>query len=421
MKSKKITALLLCAALTMASMTGCGSTQGQEAAGENAEAAEEAVAETAEDTAEEAVTETAEDTAEEAAEEAAEDTGAAEETTEAEGIPSVDETTAEANKSLYLQFDYGDEPVYCIGHKSPDSDTITSAIALSEFLNDLGIKAEPRATAETNDETASILELAGVEAPEVLTDASDCQLYLVDHSNLSQLVDGGENARIVGIVDHHGIGDVMNNEQINVLSAPSGAAVSLVYKMYRDCNLLPSYSTAYVMLGGILSDTNNFRGNVTALDQKAYNELLTILGDVDPEELFDKMCEAKYGYEGLSDKEIYYIDYKDYECVDVHYGIAVVDVAKPEEVQAMADRMLAVMKEELAATGNDFILCTTASSDYSIQKIGYVGTNQEYADKIMKAAFSELGTVEEGMITLPHSVSRKTTVVPNINEAIENN
>ena len=50
------------------------------------------------------------------------------------------------------------ETIYVIGHRSPDSDTVCSAIAFAALLNKLGINAEARVTGDINNETKYILE-----------------------------------------------------------------------------------------------------------------------------------------------------------------------------------------------------------------------------------------------------------------------
>ena len=132
--------------------------------------------------------------------------------------------TAEAENAsfadLLCSIDYGDEVTYVIGHKSPDADTVGSAIACAWLLRQIGIDAKAAATATVNRETQYALDLWGMEQPEILTDAAGKQFILVDHSEYSQALDGMKEARVVGIVDHHGIGDVRNTERIAVLSLP---------------------------------------------------------------------------------------------------------------------------------------------------------------------------------------------------------
>ena len=75
------------------------------------------------------------------------------------------------NRSSVEKLSTGGEPVYVIGHRSPDSDTVCSAITYARLLTMLGYKAEAAVTASVNKETAYILDKAGTEAPPVLEDA----------------------------------------------------------------------------------------------------------------------------------------------------------------------------------------------------------------------------------------------------------
>ncbi|MBR2698313.1 MAG: DHH family phosphoesterase [Clostridia bacterium] len=93
-----------------------------------------------------------------------------------------------------------DGPIYVTGHKSPDSDTVGSAIACAALLRQLGYDAHPVVLGELNNETKFILESAGMEAPERLEDASGCNMILVDHSEYTQSAEGLRDARIISII-----------------------------------------------------------------------------------------------------------------------------------------------------------------------------------------------------------------------------
>ena len=54
-------------------------------------------------------------------------------------------------------------PVYVTGHKSPDSDTVGSAIAYASLLRALGYDATPVILGNVNHETAHILKKAGTD------------------------------------------------------------------------------------------------------------------------------------------------------------------------------------------------------------------------------------------------------------------
>ena len=59
---------------------------------------------------------------------------------------------------------------FIFGHKSPDTDSVTSAIALSYLKNKLGFYTEPRVLGEINKETEYALKYFGIRTPEILED-----------------------------------------------------------------------------------------------------------------------------------------------------------------------------------------------------------------------------------------------------------
>lgn len=59
---------------------------------------------------------------------------------------------------------------FIFGHKKPDTDSVTSCIALSYLKNKMGKDTEPRVLGSINKETAYALETFGVEKPEYLND-----------------------------------------------------------------------------------------------------------------------------------------------------------------------------------------------------------------------------------------------------------
>jgi len=104
--------------------------------------------------------------------------------------------------------------VYVTGHKNPDTDSVTAAIAYAELLKAQGQDAIPVMQGEMNPETVTVLDRFGVAAPEIMTDAGDKTIALVDHSDLNQAPDNLSADNVVAIVDHHKIGDVTTNNPI---------------------------------------------------------------------------------------------------------------------------------------------------------------------------------------------------------------
>lgn len=62
------------------------------------------------------------------------------------------------------------EKVYVFGHRKPDTDSVSSCIALAHLKKCLGINAEPRVLSAINKESKYALEYFGVEEPAYLND-----------------------------------------------------------------------------------------------------------------------------------------------------------------------------------------------------------------------------------------------------------
>ena len=60
--------------------------------------------------------------------------------------------------------------IYIFGHKSPDTDTVCSSIALSYLKNELGEKTVPKVLGNINNETKFVLDYFKVNAPSYLND-----------------------------------------------------------------------------------------------------------------------------------------------------------------------------------------------------------------------------------------------------------
>ena len=62
------------------------------------------------------------------------------------------------------------DKIYVFGHKKPDTDSVTSAIAYSKLKNMLGVKCEPRVLGDINNETKYVLKHFKMERPKYLND-----------------------------------------------------------------------------------------------------------------------------------------------------------------------------------------------------------------------------------------------------------
>ena len=323
--------------------------------------------------------------------------------------------TAEAENAsfadLLCSIDYGDEVTYVIGHKSPDADTVGSAIACAWLLRQIGIDAKAAATATVNRETQYALDLWGMEQPEILTDAAGKQFILVDHSEYSQALDGMKEARVVGIVDHHGIGDVRNTERIAVLSLPTGATASIIYRMYLDCGVEIPRDMARVMVMSILSDTKGMTSNVTRLDREACDSLLAIAEIDDVGALYEGMKSAKTSFEGMTASEIFHSDYKEYLAGEVAFGIGSIYTETEESLVELTEMMEAELPSIYASDSVDMLFCMV-STEETTWMVWY----GEGAEKAVRDSFPDYAGGGR-MIFVPKA-SRKGDIAPALTAAL---
>ncbi|MBE5807116.1 MAG: hypothetical protein E7317_02115 [Clostridiales bacterium] len=331
------------------------------------------------------------------------------------------ETEARPDGSIYrdllLSVDYGDQVTYVIGHKSPDSDTVGSAMAYAYLLDSIGISAEAVVSAPVNSETRYALETFGLEAPPVMDDAAGKQFVLVDHSRYTQAIDGMEDARIVGIVDHHGIGDVAVDAQISVRCAHVGATASLVYMAYRECEVDIPTDMARVMLMSLLSDTRNMTMNISAADRAAYEGLVQAAQIEDPDALYRGMEEASISYAGMDDWEIFRSDYKEYDVEGATFAVACVNAVGTDAMKDMSDRMLAQMEEHYGEIGLDmlFVLIENKSEDEGEPRTCMAAFPEE-AEMILEKVYG--GKDASGYYLFEEAFMRKRDLIPALMDAL---
>ena len=245
--------------------------------------------------------------------------------------------------------------IYVIGHKSPDSDSVCSAIAVTELKRQLGIKCEARVAGDINAESKFILEKFGMEVPEVLDNAEDEDIILVDHSDLSQGVDGLEEARVVGIVDHHKLGDVETSVPVEVLIRPLGCTCTIIKGLFDYYRKEISKDIAGIMLCAILSDSVIFKSpTCTDEDRDAVADLAKIAGVGDVEGLGMEMFRVKSDVEGTSAKDLVMGYYKDFNMGGKKVGVGQLELVDLKMLDGREDELLEEM-ERLKDDGRDAV------------------------------------------------------------------
>ena len=356
-----------------------------------------------------------------------------------------DSTSSDSNnegdefKNTINALDWGTDTTFVIGHKTPDVDAVTSALSYAALMRALGHNAVAKIVSPINRETAYIVEKFGIKVPEEMTSVkAGTRLILTDHAESALSVEGVKEAKILQIIDHHVPGDL--DEKITsdtyVNRQIIGSACTIIWDLYKKADVKIDDDMAKILLAGLLSDTRNLtKVASSALDSSAWKSLTEQL-KLSPDsvaKLSREMSDASHDYYGMTDKEIFLSDYKDYEIEGVNIGIASNDWYVDSTMNDFIKRLAAVMPEIAKENKRDIIFAKVDAHDpnpdpETAEEMPFIETgsytlvyatsgNETTAKEIAESAFGEL--FSEGVYFSATKLSRKSFMVPKITEYLE--
>ena len=326
----------------------------------------------------------------------------------------------ELNRSDLENLKLADGPIYVTGHRTPDSDTVCSAILYARLLSALGYDARPCVLGPVNNETKFILEQAGVEVPETLADASGMNLVLVDHSEAIQSVEGVENANIISIIDHHNDGSVTTGNPLIYDARPIGSTATIVWIRYRNYGVEVDAQSAALIVGAILSDTSGLKSDMTTFaDREAVARLSQVAGIEDVNAVYSEIYKHSISYEGMTDQEIFDSDVKDYVCGDYRYCIGSMNVYDEDGARDLSRRMAAIISDMAAAHGADLAYAHVSIYHDDIS-VNYLVASDEAAAEVLQEAFPDQLEFDGTAYILRPGVSRRQVLVPALTKVLEN-
>ena len=299
---------------------------------------------------------------------------------------------------------------YVIGHKTPDADSICSAIGLARLRG-----CTPARAGQLNRETEYILEYFGAEAPVLIEDLSGLQVILVDHNKHHHAATGIDTANITEIVDHHFFGSDEDLTAPVIRSEILGSTAAIVCGMYEEAGIEPDKQTAGLLLGAIISDTLFFKSpNSTPIDKQAAEKLAAVAG-VDLTDFAGKVLAAASDLSGKSVREIYYQDYKVFRGNGVSFGCGALTLAAGGDTSKLEEDILSFMAGEPESIvlfmltslmdGRTTILC---GSDLAAAVV-----REAYAGR------EEFFWTSARALCTDQILSRKTQLVPQVTAAAE--
>ena len=298
------------------------------------------------------------------------------------------------------------------GHKNPDTDSVCAAIALADLKKKLGEDIAPAVQGELNPESKFVLDKFGVAAPAVVTSYAGKDVYLVDHSDLTQSPDDLKQANILGIVDHHKLGDVTTGQPLECWIWPVGCTCTVISRMYKYLGVEIPKDVAGIMLCAILSDTVIFKSATCTDEDKAVcAELSEICGESNLEALGIEMFKVKSAVEGTPIRELVFRDYKDFNMSGKGVGVGqleLVDLSIVDGIKADLEKDIRDLKAE---KGHHSVLLMLTD----IMKEGTELLVASDDESVVEKAFGV--APKDGKAWLPGIMSRKKQIVPDLEKA----
>ncbi len=217
--------------------------------------------------------------------------------------------------------------IYIIGHKSPDLDSVISAISYANLKNKIENENNYKAaiSGEINLETKYILEKYNFEIPDLLENLANKKIIMVDHNEFSQALEGIEDAEIIEVIDHHKI-NFKYNYPINFKTSNLGATCSLIFNEYKKYAIKIEKELAAIMLAAILVDTVISKSPTCTNDDKIIIEELAKIAEIaDWQEYGLEIFKVRSSVESLSPNEIIKSDFKDFIINNRKIGIGQVE------------------------------------------------------------------------------------------------
>lgn len=237
-------------------------------------------------------------------------------------------------------------------------------------------------------------------------------VILVDHNELSQAVDGIEEAEILEIIDHHRVGDISTTAPIYVYNDPVGSTCTVVAGiMFLYQTRIPK-ELAGILLSGILSDTLLLTlSTTTERDSDAARRLGEIAG-VDIESYSKELLHASINMEDRSAAELVAADFKEFLIGGKKLGISQMMSLDCSEIDARETELLDELERLRKANNYDLTaLLVTNPLGKGQERILLKGETW-----IVEKAFGV--AVMNGTCTVPRVMSRKKDFIPAVGQAL---
>jgi manganese-dependent inorganic pyrophosphatase len=231
-------------------------------------------------------------------------------------------------------------------------------------------------------------------------------VYLVDHNERSQTVDGLDEAELLGIVDHHRIADIQSAAPILFRNEIVGSTSTIIAGLFDEAGITIPPPIAGGLLGGLITDTVLFRSPTSTPRDQQVARQLAALANVHVEDLGREIFAVASDLSGRSPREILTTDFKEFRIDDTPFAVGYMETVHKQRVDEIRDDLLAAMRALRAEKGYASLLLMVVDVVHSQTEILIDGMAEEVAEALDQRLASPHSVILGGVM------SRKKQVVP---------
>jgi len=311
-----------------------------------------------------------------------------------------------------------------IGHKNPDTDSIVASLVFGNFLKKNKLLPIPLSNFKIkvgysgilNKEVVFVLNYFKEKKPSLIKSLKGKNVFLIDHGDYEQSIEGVEEANIVGVLDHHKLGGIKTQAPIFYRAEPLGSTSTILAKMFFENATPLTKKEAGLLLTGIISDTLKFTSPTTTKEDKDIAYVLAEISKEDITKLSKKMFEAKSDISDISPDKLVTMDYKEFKTKGIKFAIGVHETVLPEKIFSIKGKIFQALERLKKKRKQKLMFFVVIDI---LKKNGTLFLLSEKETKIAKKVFGK--QVKDNLMLLPGVVSRKKQILPKILKFLEEN
>ncbi|MBQ4251926.1 MAG: putative manganese-dependent inorganic diphosphatase [Erysipelotrichaceae bacterium] len=240
-------------------------------------------------------------------------------------------------------------------------------------------------------------------------------LILVDHNEISQSIDGADEANIIEIIDHHRIGGIKTASPVFFRNEQTGSCATIITEMFEEKGVEIPEDLAGMLCSAIISDTVNFRSVTCTQKDIDTARKLAGIANLDLEELAPNILKAGASLKNKTVDAILHNDLKYFEIKKMKVAVGQCNLVNFEDIAAIREKMNRYLRDY--ATNHSLDICMMVFS--LIDGSGSYALVKGQHAEIAQAAFEDIGVNIDGFTYLPKVMSRKLQIIPRITAAAE--